>query len=136
MTLPGLTMVFVGGGLGALARYSVGRAVGERYTGAFPLGTCLINISGCFLLGWLSTIVSVHGFSALDLQPHLGAVEPLLGTGFLGGYTTFSTYALEGMVLLIDRARITAIASLVIPVAAGLAAAGIGALLGQHMGAG
>jgi CrcB protein len=122
-----LVAVFVGGGLGALARYGAGRIVGERYSGMFPLGTCLINVTGCFLLGLLATVASAHA--------HTGLVLALLATGFLGGYTTFSTYALEGVVLFMDGARMIAFWSLSLPVVFGLLGAAAGALAGRGVNA-
>ena len=119
-----LLAVFVGGGTGAVCRYGVGRFVGERYGGAFPLGTCLINVTGCFALGLLATaLAATHHDAALPTA--------LLASGFLGGYTTFSTYALEGLLLYNDGSRRLAVASLLGPVAAGLLAGALGAGLAR-----
>jgi len=115
-----LLAVFVGGGTGAACRYGLGRFVGERYGGEFPLGTFLINVTGCFALGLLAT--------ALAATRHDAALPTaLLATGFLGGYTTFSTYALEGLLLYNDGSRRLAVAGLLGPVVAGLLAAALGA---------
>ena len=120
MSAPLLLAVFVGGGTGAACRYGVGRLVGARYGGAFPLGTCLINVTGCFALGLLATaLAATHRDVALP--------SALLGTGFLGGYTTFSTYALEGLLLYNEGSRRLAVAGLLGPVVAGLLAAAAGA---------
>lgn len=72
-------LVFLGGGAGTLSRYVIGRFVGERWTRMFPLGTCAINVTGCFFLGCLETVASTHA--------HTGLLIDLLATGFLGGYT-------------------------------------------------
>lgn len=122
--MTGLTMlaIFVGGGTGATCRYGVGHFVGERYSGEFPLGTFLINVTGCFALGLLTTaLAALHRDAALPIA--------LLATGFLGGYTTFSTYALEGVLLFNDGSRRIALLSQLGPVAAGLLAAALGALV-------
>lgn len=119
-----LLATFVGGGMGAACRYGAGHFVGARYGGEFPLGTFLINVTGCFALGLLATLLA---------QTHRDVALPtaLLATGFLGGYTTFSTYALEGLLLYTDHSRGLALASLLGSVAAGLIAAGAGAGVGQ-----
>jgi CrcB protein len=121
-----LLAVFVGGGAGATIRYLFGRFVGERYDGDFPLGTYLINVSGCFALGLLSTALS-GGTMANAL------LLALLGTGFLGGYTTFSTYTLEGVLLYLDGSHRVALLSLVGSVACGLLAAAAGAGVARLM---
>lgn len=119
-----LLLVFVGGGAGATCRYGVGRFVGSRYDGTFPLGTFLINVTGCFLLGLLSNLLALtHRDQA--------ALSALLATGFLGGYTTFSTYALEGALLYNDGRRRLAVSALLGSVLAGLVAAALGAAAAQ-----
>ena len=120
MSAPLLLAVFGGGGTGAVCRYGVGRFVGERYGGAFPLGTFLINITGCFALGLLVTALAAT-------RRDVALPTALLGTGFLGGYTTFSTYALEGLLLYHEGSRRLAVASLLGSVVAGLLAAAAGA---------
>jgi CrcB protein len=124
MTLQTLLAVFVGGGAGATCRYGLSRFVGERYGGEFPLGTFLINVTGCFALGLLASVLAaLHRDTAL--------LTALLATGFLGGYTTFSTYALEGIALYNDGRRRLAAYALLGPVVLGLLAAGLGAAVGQ-----
>jgi CrcB protein len=79
--------VFVGGGVGSLVRYLLSLWVGSLWGGNFPLGTFLINVTGCFLIGFLG------GFSEkVAVDP---AVRALLQTGFLGGFTTFSSFGVE-----------------------------------------
>lgn len=81
---------FVGaaGAIGALARYLLGRFIAERVTSQFPLGTFVINISGAFVIGLLSALLTHKLISPV--------VQLTLATGFLGGYTTFSTMSWEG----------------------------------------
>ena len=124
MTALTLLATFVGGGTGAACRYGIGRYAGARYGGEFPLGTFLINVSGCFALGLLASLLA---------QAHRDVTLPtaLLATGFLGGYTTFSTYALEGVLLFTDGSRRLAAASLIGSVLAGLCAAAAGTGLAQ-----
>lgn len=124
MTPQTLLAIFVGGGAGATCRYGFSRFVGARYGGKFPLGTFLINVTGCFALGLLSSILAaLHRDTAL--------LTALLATGFLGGYTTFSTYALEGVVLYNDGRRRLAVYTLLGSVVIGLVAAGLGAAVGR-----
>lgn len=83
--------VFLGGGVGSLTRYLLSLWVGSLWDGTFPLGTFLINIIGCFFIGFLG------GFS--ERTPVDPQVRLLLQTGFLGGFTTFSSFGLETMQL-------------------------------------
>ena len=85
-----LALVFVGGAGGSAIRWLVGMGVGERYKGTFPLGTFLINVSGAFLMGFLSTLFNV------DWRDRYGSnLTAFVLTGVLGGYTTFSSYQLD-----------------------------------------
>lgn len=124
--MTGLTMaaIFLGGGVGSTCRYGVGRFVGERYEGDFPLGTVLINVTGCFAIGLLSSALAA-------LHRDVALATALLSTGFLGGYTTFSTYALEGVVLFNEGSRRLSILALLGPVVAGLIAAALGAAVAR-----
>jgi fluoride exporter len=91
-----LLLVLAGGLIGAPARYLADRALQARHDTVFPWGTFAVNVSGCLLLGFL-----------LGAQRHLGlpaAVLALLGTGFCGGLTTFSTFGYETLRLLEDGA--------------------------------
>ncbi len=82
-----LLVVALGGGLGALARYGIGRLL-PTTPGHFPYGTFLINVLGCALIGVLMVLVT----EAYSSNPLL---RPFFGTGILGGFTTFSTYTNE-----------------------------------------
>nr|WP_205670329.1 MULTISPECIES: fluoride efflux transporter CrcB [unclassified Amycolatopsis] len=85
-------MIALGGGLGALARYGLAQALPTE-TGGFPWATFWTNVAGCFLIGVLMVLVT-EAWSAHRL------VRPFLGVGVLGGFTTFSTYAVEARNLL------------------------------------
>lgn len=94
MALPGLLLiVLVGlaGALGALSRYLLGRFIAERLSAQFPLGTLIINISGAFVIGLLFALAGHKIISP--------AIQLVLATGFLGGFTTFSTMSWEGVQL-------------------------------------
>lgn len=86
-----LGLVGVAGALGTGARYVLGRFIAERAGSQFPLGTLLINVSGAFIIGLLFALAG-HKF----ISP---AWQVVLATGFLGGYTTFSTMSWEGVQL-------------------------------------
>jgi CrcB protein len=110
-------VVAAGGGAGSLLRYGMGRhwPVGT----GFPTSTLLINLSGSLLLGALVVAVT-------DIwRPHR-LLRPALGTGVLGGYTTFSTFSLEVRTELARHAWGIATGYLAASVVGGLAAAALG----------
>jgi CrcB protein len=80
------------GAVGAPLRYVVDRAVAERLGGAFPWGTFVVNATGSLFLGFLTGLALYHGFPA--------APKVVLGTGFCGAYTTFSTFSFDSVRLL------------------------------------
>jgi len=81
-------LVALGAAAGGLARYIVGTAIMQRFGGRFPLGTLIINVTGCFLIGVLMTMITERGTLSSKWQP-------LLVVGVLGGYTTFSAFGWE-----------------------------------------
>lgn len=89
---PGLILaVAVGGAMGAVARYAVGVAVGRLVHG-FPLATVLVNVLGSFAMGLLVEAAALRW----SLSPELRA---MLAVGFLGAFTTFSTFSLDVVTL-------------------------------------
>ena len=88
--------IAAGGALGALARYAVGVAVGERVTTEFPVATLAVNVTGSFLLGFVLTLVA----DRTALHPNWRLA---VAVGFLGAYTTFSTFEYETLRLLETR---------------------------------
>jgi CrcB protein len=84
------------GAAGAPARYLLDRAVGERARGAFPWGTFVVNVTGSFLFGLITGLGLNHAFPKVP--------RVVLGTGFCGAYTTFSTFTFETVRLLDEGA--------------------------------
>ena len=87
-----LIIIGLGGALGSICRYLMQLAVGRFIPLSFPLGTFLVNISGCFLIGLLYGLADRHAWMTLEWRL-------FLVTGICGGYTTFSTYSYEGISL-------------------------------------
>ncbi|WP_322410719.1 fluoride efflux transporter FluC [Microbacterium invictum] len=113
-------LLLVAGALGAGARYVVDTLVQRAWRRTFPLGILLVNVSGSFLLGLLTG-------AALALDD---TVATVVGVGFLGAYTTFSTVSVE-TVLIAERGRWRlALGNVIGTLLAGVAAAGAGLLLG------
>lgn len=121
-----LVAVAAGGTLGALARYAIGLGL-PHLPGTFPLTTFLINVAGCLLIGVLLVVVTEW-----TTAPAL--LRPFLATGVLGGFTTFSTYAVDTGELLGAGRIATACAYLVGTLAAALAATWLGMRLARAAG--
>ena len=109
------------GALGALARFTVTGAVSARRPSNFPFGTLAVNLSGGFALGALVGM-GVAGDALL-----------VLGTGFLGGYTTFSTWMVEAQRLGEAGEWGLMWLNLAVPMLAGVAATGLGWIIGAAL---
>ncbi|WP_248960132.1 fluoride efflux transporter FluC [Sphaerisporangium perillae] len=118
-----LLLVAAGAAVGAPLRYLTDRAVQSRYETTFPWGTLIVNVAGSALLGFLAALPAGEGMMAL------------LGSGFCGALSTYSTFGYETLRLIQTGARLVAVLNVVAGIAAGLAAAGCGALL-AHLVAG
>lgn len=114
--------IAVAAGLGAVVRYVLDQIVSHRTRGEFPYGTFLINISGSLLLGLLSGLSLHHGLPS--------SAAFIAGVGFLGGYTTLSTWAWESLSLAETGELLQASLNVVGSFAFGLAAATAGLGLG------
>jgi CrcB protein len=117
--VPLLLVVAGGGALGSVARYGIDLALPYGRSD-LPVATLLINVTGSLLLGLL-----------VAARPHARWMRPFLGTGVLGGFTTFSTFALETDRLL-ARAPAVAAGYVALSLALGLGAAAVGLRLGRR----
>lgn len=109
----------IGGFLGAVARYGVGLWIGQKWGRGFPLGTFFINVSGSFLVGFLMALFTER----LMLNPQW---RMFLVIGFLGAYTTFSTFEYETGALLRDSEWLIASLNVVLSVFVGFIALKLG----------
>lgn len=123
-------LVALGSAAGGVVRWSLGNWV-QRVSGGvppavFPVGTLFVNASGSFVLGVLGAVLARPGDGGRSELVWL-----LLGVGFCGGYTTFSTFSLDTLALLETRGWLLASANILVSVAAGLVGVGAGMLLGR-----
>jgi CrcB protein len=116
-----MAVIFVGlgGFFGAAARYFLGKFLFEKIRTILPSGTLIINISGAFLLGVISALKTA------------GDIYLLLAVGFLGAFTTFSTFMYEEIKLLLRNKKISAFLYIIISVIFGVGAYMAGYALGQ-----
>lgn len=112
-----------GGFLGANARYWLDRWIMNKLGVSFPWGTLIINVSGSFLLGLLVILLYEHG---VDTRWRLFAA-----IGFLGAYTTFSTFTFETMTLITDGSFARAGLNVIVSVTVGMIAVWLGALVAK-----
>ncbi|PWR05807.1 fluoride efflux transporter CrcB [Micromonospora acroterricola] len=114
-------LIALGAAVGAPLRYLADRAVQSRHGSAFPWGTLTVNVLGSLLLGVLVGL------------PASPAVSALLGTGFCGALTTYSTFGYETLRLTRTGNRPAALANVLVSVTAGLAAATVGYTLARAL---
>ncbi len=115
-------MIGLAGALGALARYLLGRFIAERAGAQFPLGTLCINITGALVIGLLFALTGRHLLTPV--------IQSIFATGFLGGYTTFSTMSWEAVQLARGGSTRRSVLYLGGNVALGLCAVWLGLMLG------
>ncbi len=119
------------GALGTAARMGLSNFIAERYGPAFPTGTLIVNVTGCFVIG---LFFALTGPSSAFVAPPL--VRQTVMIGFLGGYTTFSSFSLQTLDLLRSghtrRALLNVTASVVLCVGA----VALGHLLASHLNGG
>ncbi len=118
-----LVLVGLGGALGAVARYLVDGSI-SAWSSAFPFGTLVVNVTGSFLLGVLFAASAERALLPAEIR------GPAM-VGFVGAYTTFSTYVLESWRLLEDGSWLLAVGNIAGSVVIGLVAVAAGLALGR-----
>ncbi|MDR7250748.1 fluoride efflux transporter CrcB [Bacillus sp. NMCN6] len=113
-------LIAIGGFLGAISRFTLSTWIHKKFSSNFPLGTLFVNLTGSFLLGWMV---------GKGLHSELYA---FLGIGFMGAFTTFSTFKLENIQLREKRNYSVLFYYLVSSYVGGIILAFIGVLIGSH----
>ena len=124
--MPSVLAVAFGGALGALARYGVGIVAARLGADAFPWGTWAVNLIGCLLAGLTVPFVA---------QPHQDTARLLVVTGFLGAFTTFSTFSLDSLSLWMAGRPGLALANALGSVVLGLGCVAAGVWMARVLGA-
>jgi fluoride exporter len=119
-------LISAGAILGANARYWIGDWAAQKWGATFPIGTLIINLSGSLLLGFFMTLAVERWL--LDPRWRL-----LFAVGFLGAYTTFSTYAYESFTLIFKGEWLMGLLNLLGSTFLGVIAVGIGVYLGKSL---
>jgi CrcB protein len=119
-------LVFLGSGLGGVARYALGGWIQQRWGPTFPIETMLINVSGCLAMGFLAALMTGP---VIVREEYRVAVL----VGILGGYTTFSTFGRETTALVHDREWTLAALNVVLSNVLGLAAVWAGAAVSNKL---
>ena len=110
--LANLIAIGAGSAIGGMARYLVGRAVQAQWHGSFPLGTFIVNVAGCFIIGLIYGLID-RGFNLPE------SARLFLTVGLCGGFTTFSTFINENYLLISSQGQAMALLYAVASIAVG-----------------
>lgn len=121
-----MLFIGIGGFLGAITRYSIALWIGQKWGRSFPFGTLVVNITGCLLIGFLMPLLTERFL----VNPQL---RLLLTVGFLGAYTTFSTFAYETGTLLQDGEWLFALLNVMLSVLVGFIALKLGEMAAKTL---
>ncbi|HAR46257.1 MAG: camphor resistance protein CrcB [Nitrospirae bacterium GWC1_57_7] len=121
-----LFIIGIGGFFGAMARYGVSIWIGQNWGRSFPLGTLVVNVTGCFLIGFFMPLLTVKFMASPNLRL-------FLTIGFLGAYTTFSTFEYETGALITDGEWLFAALNVFLSVLAGFVALKMGETLAHSL---
>jgi fluoride exporter len=117
-------MIAIGGGLGSVLRFWVGGVVSGKMGTRFPYGTFVINCTASFLIGFIITLLT----DKTHWSPNLRFLIPI---GFIGGYSTFSTFEYETFRVVQEGEFLIAFLSVILSVVVGFVAVWLGAIAGR-----
>lgn len=117
-------LIAIGGAVGSMLRYFIGTQAAQRFGPRFPMGTLCINISACFIIGFSVEFLNRHA----DINP---AWRFLIPVGFVGGYSTFSTFEWETWMDITHGAFWIGILYVAVSLVVGLVAVAIGSALAR-----
>lgn len=118
-------MLALGGALGALARYGLGGLVQTRMNAVFPYGTLVVNLCGCLLMGFVMALIT----DSVIVAPEFRYFVPV---GFIGAFTTFSTFELETFRAIEDGAWLVGAANVLTSVILGFVALWLGVIAARR----
>lgn len=119
-------MIAAGGALGAMARYALGGLVQEWAGARFPYGTFVVNISGCLVMGVVMTVLTERGV----VHPNWRFLVPV---GFIGAYTTFSTFEYETLRAIEQGAWLIGLGNVLASVVLGFASVALGVMATRQL---
>lgn len=122
-----ITLIFIGAGFGGVLRYGVSTGIYNLFNKNYPYGTLVVNVSGSFLMGFLFVLL-LERFQSIAPQ-----LRALLLIGFLGGYTTFSSFSIETINLMENANWFPAIVNILLSTILCLMAAWTGVILGKTL---